>query len=87
MRGAVGQNLDGLQNFAYALGRGTRVELPDVVKDREKVIQDFRGQFDARHAPAHAVRLRAAGLRAGSLRARAARWAFASSQGTARPVD
>lgn len=75
--GAVGQDLDGFQNVAHALRRRRWVELGDVFKETVKVVKDFRGQFDAGPYMAywlgHLAILRAAGLRAGSPFARAAR--------------
>ena len=67
------QDLDGLQNFANALGRGAWVKLGDVLKETVEIVKNLRSQLDARNASAHLANLRAAGLRAGSLRARSAR--------------
>lgn len=63
----MGQNLYGLKDLPYAPGCSAHVVPGDEVKEAIKVIENFRGQFYARHANGHAgdqvLRLRAAGLR------------------------
>jgi len=41
-QGAVGQDVNGFQDFTDALGRSARVKLGDVVKKAIKVIKDLR---------------------------------------------
>src|SRR5665811_2340098 len=56
---AMAQDLDGLQNFANALGRGAWIKLGDVLKEAVEIVKYFWGQLDARHASAHLANLRA----------------------------
>src|SRR5450759_1459661 len=50
---AMGQDLNGIQNFANALGRGAWVKLGDVLKKTVEIVKYFWGQLDAGHASAH----------------------------------
>ena len=73
----VGQDLDGFQNVANALGRRRWVELGNMFKETVEIVKNFRGQLNAGHCMTfwlgHLVIFRAAGLRAGSALARAAK--------------
>ena len=46
----MGQDLDGFQNLANALGRRACVKLGDVLKEAVEIVKDFRGQLDAGEA-------------------------------------
>lgn len=69
----MGQDLDGFQDVADALRRRSGVELGNVFNETVEIVKDLGDQFDAGDARGHLANFRAAGLRAGSPFARAAR--------------